>query len=149
MGDDARADLRSDKITLSGGRHLSLLRRSAGTQRDRRRPPIRQWLALQIAARPIGGWDHFAKRCEDVAIALLVLVLASPMMMLATLAIRLESRGPVLFRRRRKGFNGSVFSCGNSAPCMTNTPIPMPPKDMPRRCPRDQGRAFPPTLEHR
>jgi Undecaprenyl-phosphate glucose phosphotransferase len=67
-------------------------------------------VALQTAARPIGGWDHVAKRCEDVAIALLGLVLASPVMILATLAIMLESRGPVLFRQRRKGFNGTVFT---------------------------------------
>jgi exopolysaccharide biosynthesis polyprenyl glycosylphosphotransferase len=69
-----------------------------------------QGVALQTAARPIGGWDHVAKRCEDIAIALLGLVLASPVMILVTLAIMLESRGPVLFHQRRKGFNGGVFT---------------------------------------
>jgi len=41
---------------------------------------------------------------------LLGLVLASPVMILVTLAIMLESRGPVLFQQRRKGFNGGVFT---------------------------------------
>ncbi len=67
-------------------------------------------LALQTAARPIGGWNHIAKRCEDIAVALLALMVASPVMILATLAIILESRGPVLFRQQRKGFNGAVFT---------------------------------------
>jgi len=56
-----------------------------------------------------GGCQGIAKRCEDVAIASLCLVLASPMMILTALAIKLESPGPVLFRQNRKGLNGRQF----------------------------------------
>ncbi len=69
-----------------------------------------QGLALQTAARPIGGWGHIAKRCEDIVVALLALIAAAPVMILAALAIVVESRGPVLFRQHRKGFNGAVFT---------------------------------------
>ncbi len=37
-----------------------------------------------------------------------VAALALPMVLVA-LAIKLDSRGPVLFRQKRKGFNGRVF----------------------------------------
>jgi len=67
-------------------------------------------LALQAVARPIGGWQEIAKRCEDVAIASLALVLTSPVMILAALAIMLESPGPVLFQQSRKGLNGRHFT---------------------------------------
>jgi polysaccharide biosynthesis protein PslA len=74
---------------------------------------IRQFgncLALQAAARPIGGWEQIAKRCEDIVIASLALVLASPVMILTSLAIMFESSGPVLFRQSRKGLNGRQFT---------------------------------------
>jgi exopolysaccharide biosynthesis polyprenyl glycosylphosphotransferase len=69
-----------------------------------------QGLALQAVARPIGGWHGIAKRCEDVTIALLGLILAWPLMMITALAIVIESPGPVLFRQSRKGLNGREFS---------------------------------------
>jgi len=74
---------------------------------------IRQFghgLALQAAVRPIGGWQQIAKRCEDVAVATLALILVSPLMIVTALAIVLESPGPVLFRQSRKGLNGREFT---------------------------------------
>jgi polysaccharide biosynthesis protein PslA len=74
---------------------------------------IRQFgngLALQAVARPIGGWQQIAKRCEDVAIASLGLILISPVMILTALAIMLESPGSVVFRQSRKGLNGRQFT---------------------------------------
>jgi Undecaprenyl-phosphate glucose phosphotransferase len=67
-------------------------------------------LALQAAARPIAGWKEIAKRCEDVAIASVALIVTSPLMILTALAIMLDSPGPVLFRQRRKGLNGRQFT---------------------------------------
>ena len=66
-------------------------------------------LALQAMARPIGGWQQIAKRCEDVAIASLVLVLTSPLMVFTAMAVMLDSPGPALFRQSRKGLNGREF----------------------------------------
>jgi len=50
------------------------------------------------------------KRVFDIACSLLLLVLAAPVMLLAALAIRIDSRGPVLYRQQRVGANGSTFS---------------------------------------
>ncbi len=48
-------------------------------------------------------------RALDVALAALALAVAAPLLALAALAIRLESRGPVVFRQRRVGLDGRPF----------------------------------------
>ena len=48
-------------------------------------------------------------RAADVAIAGGALLLASPLLALAALAIKLEDRGPVLYRQTRVGRNGADF----------------------------------------
>jgi lipopolysaccharide/colanic/teichoic acid biosynthesis glycosyltransferase len=50
-----------------------------------------------------------ASRAIDIAVAAVVLAIASPLLALAALAIRLESRGPVFYRQRRVGLNGEPF----------------------------------------
>jgi Undecaprenyl-phosphate glucose phosphotransferase len=66
-------------------------------------------LSLCAIERPIHGWDLWLKRNEDIVIAASALALLSPIMLLIALLIRLESAGPILFRQKRAGFNGSVF----------------------------------------
>jgi exopolysaccharide biosynthesis polyprenyl glycosylphosphotransferase len=57
------------------------------------------------------GVDFAIKRTFDiVGSALLILVLA-PVMGVAALAIKLSSRGPVLFRSTRPGIGGKPFAC--------------------------------------
>jgi Undecaprenyl-phosphate glucose phosphotransferase len=64
---------------------------------------------LHLARRPISGWQGVLKRSEDLLIAGTALVLCAIPMMLIALAIRLDSRGPVLFRQKRTGFNNREF----------------------------------------
>jgi exopolysaccharide biosynthesis polyprenyl glycosylphosphotransferase len=51
------------------------------------------------------------KRLVDLTGAALILLLAGPVMGAVALAIKLEDGGPVLFRQRRVGLHGEVFSC--------------------------------------
>jgi lipopolysaccharide/colanic/teichoic acid biosynthesis glycosyltransferase len=48
-------------------------------------------------------------RALDVLLAALLLVVTAPLLALAALAIRLESRGPVFYRQRRVGRHGRPF----------------------------------------
>jgi lipopolysaccharide/colanic/teichoic acid biosynthesis glycosyltransferase len=48
-------------------------------------------------------------RAADLAIAALGLVAVSPLLLVAAVAIRLESPGPVLYRQRRVGKDGIIF----------------------------------------
>lgn len=50
------------------------------------------------------------KRLFDLFLSFLLLILTFPLMLLAALAIRLESRGPILFRQIRTGRNGEPFT---------------------------------------
>jgi polysaccharide biosynthesis protein PslA len=47
----------------------------------------------------------FAKRIQDLAIGLPILVMISPLLAMIGLAVKLDTRGPVFFRQRRHGFN--------------------------------------------
>jgi Undecaprenyl-phosphate glucose phosphotransferase len=47
----------------------------------------------------------FAKRLQDVIIGSIALVLATPILALCALAVRMDSPGPIFFRQRRHGFN--------------------------------------------
>jgi Undecaprenyl-phosphate glucose phosphotransferase len=65
---------------------------------------------LQIAEPPLAGWDEVIKRTEDLIIASLAFAVFSPLLLLIALAIRLDSRGPVLFKQVREGFNGELIA---------------------------------------
>jgi sugar transferase (PEP-CTERM system associated) len=58
-----------------------------------------------------GGVRQFTKRVFDVASSSVLLFLASPIMLLTALAIRLDSPGPVLYRQERVGLSGRSFQC--------------------------------------
>jgi Undecaprenyl-phosphate glucose phosphotransferase len=60
---------------------------------------------LTLFDRPISGWSHVFKLIEDRAIALAALAFVAPLMLSIAVAIKLDSRGPVLFKQRRFGFN--------------------------------------------
>ena len=48
-------------------------------------------------------------RAFDIAITLLALLLLSPLLLIAAVAIKLGSRGPVIYRQRRVGEGGREF----------------------------------------
>ena len=51
-----------------------------------------------------------AKRCYDVAVAVALLIVLTPVMLLIAVAIRLDSAGPVFYRSRRVGLEGREFA---------------------------------------
>ncbi|MBV9551024.1 MAG: exopolysaccharide biosynthesis polyprenyl glycosylphosphotransferase [Alphaproteobacteria bacterium] len=51
-----------------------------------------------------------AKRVLDIAVSLALIVLLSPVLALISLAVALESQGPVLFCQHRTGQNGRIFA---------------------------------------
>lgn len=55
------------------------------------------------------GWRAVAKRTFDVVMASILLILAAPILALAALWVKLDSRGPVLFKQTRVGLDGRQF----------------------------------------
>ncbi|MBI1875767.1 MAG: TIGR03013 family PEP-CTERM/XrtA system glycosyltransferase [Acidobacteria bacterium] len=52
----------------------------------------------------------FSKRALDITAASIGLVLASPLMAIVALAVKLTSKGPVLYHQQRTGLNGRPFT---------------------------------------
>lgn len=65
---------------------------------------------LDVAYKPLSGWKLVVKDLEDMILSLVLIGFTGPFMALIALAIKLESRGPALFRQQRYGFNNQVFS---------------------------------------
>jgi lipopolysaccharide/colanic/teichoic acid biosynthesis glycosyltransferase len=57
----------------------------------------------------LDGQKAKAKRAEDLIFALVLLVITLPVMLVCALAIKLDSRGPVLFSQRRRGKNEKII----------------------------------------
>ena len=64
---------------------------------------------LQAGQRPLQGWRAVVKRIEDIVAASAMLALAGPALLTIAVAVKLSSKGPVLFRQRRVGFNNQIF----------------------------------------
>lgn len=58
---------------------------------------------------PLSVSQRRLKRALDLAIALLCLFIAAPVMTAIAIAVKLDSKGPVFFRQRRVGFRGKPF----------------------------------------
>ena len=54
--------------------------------------------------------QRYLKRAMDICISLSGLILFSPLMLLAAIAIKLGDNGPVFFRQQRATINGRIFS---------------------------------------
>ncbi len=57
----------------------------------------------------INPWQYTLKRAMDISIAGFILLVGSPLWLLIAVAIKLDSRGPVLFRQERLGYQGWPF----------------------------------------
>ncbi len=64
---------------------------------------------IDLYDKPIADWGTVTKWIFDKSIAALALVLLAPVMAAVALAVKLESRGPVLFRQKRYGFNNELI----------------------------------------
>jgi len=60
-----------------------------------------------ICETPFTGTNELAKRVSDVVLASLILMLISPLMLFLACGVKLSSPGPVIFRQRRNGLDGS------------------------------------------
>jgi Undecaprenyl-phosphate glucose phosphotransferase len=64
---------------------------------------------LEIASAPLTGWSGLVKRVTDLIVATAACVLLAPLLGMISLAVRLDSPGPSVFRQKRYGFNNEVI----------------------------------------
>ena len=64
---------------------------------------------VHLRESPLYGWNQMAKRAFDAAFSLAVLTLLSPILAVLAAAVKLTSRGPVLYGQERMGLDGQRF----------------------------------------
>jgi exopolysaccharide biosynthesis polyprenyl glycosylphosphotransferase len=71
--------------------------------------PLGRFPVVYVEPVRRSGWRSHAKRCFDLAMATVALVLMAPVLFLCALAIKLDSAGPVVFKQERVGRHGRRF----------------------------------------
>ncbi len=64
---------------------------------------------INVFEKPLSGWRLIQKGFEDRLLAAFILTLISPLLFIIAALIKLDSKGPVLFRQKRYGFNNEVI----------------------------------------
>lgn len=67
-------------------------------------------LLINLRGPILTAQQYLIKRIFDVVISGLLILLVSPVMIITALAIKLESRGPIIFKQERVGENGRTFT---------------------------------------
>ena len=65
--------------------------------------------SLDEDATPLSPWQLASKRAVDVCVAVLASLALSPLLLLLAALVRLDSKGPALFRQTRQGLGGRPF----------------------------------------
>jgi Undecaprenyl-phosphate glucose phosphotransferase len=66
-------------------------------------------VTMRIFQSPLTPFHRAIKRAFDIAAAIAGLIVISPLFVILPLAIKLDSRGPVLFRQTRHGYNNETI----------------------------------------
>ena len=66
-------------------------------------------MALCVWGRTVSAMNWQTKRCLDLVLASVLVVVLSPVLLAIALAIKLDSPGPVLFAQDRAGYRGRIF----------------------------------------
>lgn len=64
---------------------------------------------IDLYDKPIANWGTVSKWLFDKVVGITALIALAPVMALVALAVKLDSRGPVLFRQKRYGFNNELI----------------------------------------
>lgn len=67
-------------------------------------------VALEHKPSPLEGWYRVGKRVFDVVFSLLAIAVLSPVLLIISIAIAIESRGPIFFFQKRIGRKELPFS---------------------------------------
>jgi exopolysaccharide biosynthesis polyprenyl glycosylphosphotransferase len=87
------------RASLACGLHVQFWPGLAGVLSSRiRTAPVSGLPMLYVEVNRPPAWHHAAKRGIDIVTAAILLPLSAPVLLLAALAIRLEDRGPIIYR---------------------------------------------------
>jgi Undecaprenyl-phosphate glucose phosphotransferase len=67
-------------------------------------------VTMQVLRPPLSQVQRAAKRLFDIVVAAAGLVMLSPLLAMVALAVKLDSRGPVLYCQKRHGYNNETIN---------------------------------------
>ncbi|CUT02926.1 undecaprenyl-phosphate glucose phosphotransferase [Candidatus Chrysopegis kryptomonas] len=65
---------------------------------------------IEIMPELMKPWEKVAKRLIDIVVSLVVLVVGLPLWILIAILIKLDSRGPIIYKQERVGKDGKIFT---------------------------------------
>ncbi len=66
---------------------------------------------ILLISNPVRDFDYFLKRVLDLIFSLILLIFLSPLFVIIAVCIKLESKGPVLYKQVRLGYKKQKFYC--------------------------------------
>ena len=103
-----------DQLLASRIRGIPVLDLAAFSERTRGEVPVDSLKASWLVYGHGFVQDYLRtalKRDFDIAVSMLLLLITFPLLLLTAIAIKLESRGPILYLQERIGFRGRSFMC--------------------------------------
>ncbi len=64
---------------------------------------------MELQPIPMEGWGRISKRIIDIVMALVAIILSSPLILIATIGVKLTSRGSIIYKQKRVGRDGRTF----------------------------------------
>ncbi len=71
--------------------------------------PIAGVPVVELRKTPLDGWGRVEKRLFDILLSIVVLILTSPIFLVAAITILLETGRPIIYRNERVGIRGQRF----------------------------------------
>ena len=65
---------------------------------------------IEVLPEPMPAWEESTKRLIDFFVSLIILILGLPIWLLIGSLIRMTSRGPAIYKQKRVGYKGKVFT---------------------------------------
>ncbi len=65
---------------------------------------------IEIMPEIMKPWEKVAKRLIDIIVSLIVLILGLPLWLLVAILIKIDSKGPVIYKQERVGKDGKIFT---------------------------------------
>lgn len=65
---------------------------------------------IEVKNTPLDGWGRILKRIFDIIASIFGIVISSPILLLTAIAVKLDSRGPIIYKNERIGNDGKKIN---------------------------------------
>ncbi len=65
---------------------------------------------IEVKNTPLDGWGRIAKRTFDIIASIIGIIITSPITILTAIAIKIDSKGPIIYKNERIGSDGKKFN---------------------------------------